>query len=412
MKILFALDDFPPVTYTSASTLTYNFAKELLKRGHEVFVITSVQDKSKQGEEEYEGLKIFRIYSKYNIRWKAYLSICNPHIVFKFSRIIKRIQPDIVHFHHIHRYLSYCCLKIAKKHVRGVFLTVHDVMLVHYGKLMPKNGNIYYEISILDQIKEARKRYNPFRNIAVRHYLRYTDKIFTVSNSLKKVLEINGIKNIETIYNGINIDDWGRGTSREKIEEFKIKYNLKNKRTVLFGGRLSGAKGGDQILKAIALAKERLKNVVLIIAGEKNQYTEKAGKLIKELNIEENVIFTHRLDKEDLGAAYNASDLFVLPSLCFDSFPTMILEAMACRKPVIGTCFGGSNEIIIDNITGYLVNPNNVDLMSEKIIDLLKNPQKAKQFGEAGYNRAKEKFSFFDHSEEILKWYLKFASSD
>lgn len=410
MKILFALDDFPPITYTSASTLTYNLAKGLLKRGHEIFVITSVQDKSRQGEEEYEGLKIFRIYSKYHIRWKAYLSLYNPQIVFRFNKIIKNIKPDIVHFQHIHQYISYHCIKIAKKYAKGVFLTAHDTMLIYYGKLMPKNGDCIYRISVWDQIKEAKKRYNPFRNIVIKHYLRYVDRIFAVSNSLKMVLEINGIKNIETIYNGIDVSAWE--PNQVKVKEFKAKYNPQDKKVVLFGGRLSGAKGGEVILRAMALVSKAMKEAVLLVAGEKDWYADKMVELSKQLSIESHVVFTNKwLDRETMKCAFFASDICVTPSICFDSFNLFNIEAGAAKKPVVGTCFGGTPEIILDNKTGYIVNPLDVDELAEKIIDLLKNPQKAKQFGEVGYRRVKDQFSFLRQLEKTLEYYQRFINS-
>ena len=78
------------------------------------------------------------------------------------------------------------------------------------------------------------------------------------------------------------------------------------------------------------------------------------------------------------------------------------------KKPVIGTCFGGTKEIIIDNNTGYIVNPLDTQTMAEKIIDLLKNSQKAIQFGKAGYNRVEQEFSLEKQTNKYLKWFKKY----
>lgn len=416
MKILFLLDDFPSLTYTSASIITFNLAKRLLEKGHKIFVITSVQDKSKQGKEEYEGLKIFRIYSDYHPRWCSYLSLYNPQVISRFKEIISEIKPDIVHFHHIHTYLSYHCLRIAKRYAKTVFLTAHDVMLINYGKFFPRDGKDICKISIWNQIKAARKRYNPFRNIIIRHYLKYTDKIFAVSNSLKKLLEINGIKNVETVYNGIDVGGWE--IEPEKIKEFKRKYNLESKKILFFGGRLSGAKGGDQLLEALALIKKEMRDVVLLVGGKRNKYLEKMEKLVKKLGLEKNVIFIGWLKTDDLKTVYHASDVCVAPSICFETFAMTNLEAMACKKPVVSSYFGGPKEVVVDPAkggagiqTGYLIDPYNIELMAEKIIDLLKNPQKAKKFGDAGYQRARKHFSLSRQVDETLKWYRKFIST-
>jgi len=75
---------------------------------------------------------------------------------------------------------------------------------------------------------------------------------------------------------------------------------------------------------------------------------------------------------------------------------------MACKKPVVATCFGGSCEVVIDGKTGYIVNPFNTKEMADKVIDLLKNPEKARQFGEAGYERVKNEFNL----EKMVNNYL------
>jgi len=406
MKILFILDNFSPITYTSASVITYSLAKELLKKGHKIFVLTSIQDKSKQREERYKGLKIFRIYSKYHIRWRAYLSLYNPRVLSRARKIIKEIEPDVVHFHHIHQHISYHCLKIAKKYAKAVFLTAHDTMLFNYEKLMPKNGNCFYRVSIWNQIKTARKRYNPFRNIAIRHYLKYVDKIFAVSNSLKKVLGINGINNVETIYNGIDVDNWK--TNSERVKKFKKKYNLQDKKIILFSGRLSEAKGGKVILKAMKKVVKEVNNAILLVVGKKGSYGEEMMNLSKKLGIENKIVFVGFLKEDELKTAYCSINISVSPSLCFETFGMTNLEAMACKKPVISGYFGGPREVVVDKKTGYLIDPNNIKLMAKKIIELLKSPEKANKFRIAGYKRAKKSFSLEKQAKETLMWYKKF----
>ena len=77
---------------------------------------------------------------------------------------------------------------------------------------------------------------------------------------------------------------------------------------------------------------------------------------------------------------------------------------MAAKKPVIATCYGGSREIIKDGETGYVVNPFDVETMSGKIIDLLKDDEKARKFGQTGYQQVKERFSLDKQVNKILNW--------
>lgn len=415
MKILFLTDEFPPKSVGGAGVVAHYLAKGLQKHGHRLYIITVVQKKTEEKKLEFNGLTVYQIYAKHHPRWNSYLCLYNPQTILKVKEIIKEIKPDIVHAHSIYRYFSYYSLKIAKKYAKAVFLTTHDVMLIHYGKLMPQKGKDIYRISVWDQIKAAKKRYNPFRNIIARHYLKYVDKIFAVSKSLKNVLEINGIKNIETIYNGIDVNDWK--INKKEVNKFKRKYNLQNKKVIFFSVRLSGAKGRDVILKTMVPIIKEVENVVLVIAGKVDAFSKKAidpikADLIKKFNVKKHIIFTGWLEGAELKSAYYGADVCVVPSICFDSFPTANLEAMAVKKPIVGTCFGGTSEIVLDPAqggagaqTGYIVNPNNIEWMSEKIIDLLKNPEKAKKFGKSGYERVKKEFSLDKQVKKTLKWY-------
>jgi len=83
------------------------------------------------------------------------------------------------------------------------------------------------------------------------------------------------------------------------------------------------------------------------------------------------------------------------------------MQAMATKKPVVGTCFGGTPEIVKDRVTGYVVNPHNTKMMAEKISEILNNSQKAKEFGDNGYNRLKNEFDLDIQVDNTLKFYKK-----
>lgn len=400
MKILMLSDDFPPRHGGGAGMVAFRLCKTLKDLGHQIFVITATDERSEEGAIDYHGLRIFRIYSNYHQRWRAYLGLYNPQTVGKVERIIKEIKPDIVHVHNIHYYLSYHCLKIAKENAKAVFLTAHDTMLFSYGKYLPRNFNDY-KLTCRDLIKQAQKRYNPFRNMAIRHYLKYVDKILAVSAGLEQALNENKIGNVELVYNGVAVKDWQ--VSSDFVEGFKKKYNLQNKKVIFFGGRLSYHKGGEKAMQAFVKIKKELPEAVLLIVGGKHSFTKMMEKLASD-----GVIFTGWLEGDELKAAYWAADLVIVPSIYFDCIPIVMIEAMACQKPVIGSRFANALEIIEDGVTGYIIDPFDIDDTAEKIIDLLKNPEKARQFGEAGYQRVKKHFSLDSQVAQTILWYQKY----
>src|SRR3989344_1512538 len=177
MKVLFLSDDFPPISFGGAGISTYELALGMKKAGHEVFVITTCRKKSDMGQSDYNGLKIFKITSDYHERWRAWVSLYNPPVVRKVEALLKKIQPDVVHANNIHYYLSYYCLKIAKKYAKTVVWTARDAMAFSYGKLTTKRylSTLDTRLSWRDNIKQAGKRYNPLRNFFIKKYIKYAN---------------------------------------------------------------------------------------------------------------------------------------------------------------------------------------------------------------------------------------------
>jgi len=405
MKILFLTDDFPPYHKGGAGQMAFDLAKELAIRNHQVFVLTTVQEKLKEEDfTDFEGLKIIRIYSKYHERWRAYRSLYNPSTIKIFKKVVQQIKPDVIHAHNIHYHLSYYCLKLSKKYSKAVFLTFHDVMAVHYGKWLPKNCNDL-KINLIDKIKAAKLRYNPLRNLLIRHYLSYADKLFTVSKRLEKILNINGIENIITIYNSIKTETWT--PDNNKINKLRIDYNLIGKKVILFGGRLSREKGIYQVFEIFKKVLLKEKNVVLLIFGGEKTAIQEFQKEAEEMNIASNIIFSGFVQREDLKFFYHCSDICLFPSLCFESFGMPCIESAAAKKPIIATCFGGPIDIIIDEETGYIINPYQTIEIADKIISLLNNQKRLKEMGMNNFQRIRDLFNFEKQVSDILFWYNK-----
>jgi len=407
MKILILSDSWPPESMGGADKVAFNLAREILSRGHNIRVVTTTQDKNLEGEFEYKGIRGWRVYAKYHERWRAYLSLYNPQTVRRVKKIIEDFKPEIVHAHNIHFYLSYACLKVAKKSGAKVFLTAHDTMSFSYGKLRTEkylNSGIY-RVTFLDNLASAKKRFNPFRNFIIRIILnKYVNIIFAVSNELKKSLILNGVRNVVVVHNSIDIDYWN---VNDYVSYYKKYYKLDNKKVVLFSARLSGGKGGEKIILAMGKVVKKIPNTVLLILGERNKYALEMDDLVKKMNMNNNIIFTGWISGPSLREIYHISDVICTPSVYLDPFPTVNLEAMACGKPVVGTCFGGTKELVVDKKSGYIVDPRNINILAEKIIDLLKNKDKAEEFGLYGKEIVKKYFRLDFNVDYILNIFKK-----
>lgn len=413
MKILFLSDDFPPKDFGGAGIITADLALGMRKLGHEMYVITTIQDKKQtQGRRNWHGIMVYDLYVDYFQKLSTYISIFNPKAFRAVNKLIKEIRPDVIHAHNIHNYLSYHCLKISRKYTNKVFLTTHDAMSFNYGKLidfydkkdLSVQRNFHYKIGFWQNIKTAKKRYNPFRNILIRYYINsFCKKVFSISDRLKMALSQNNINNVETIYYGIDYRRW-EVTDNERIK-FAEKMNLVGSKIILFGGRLSEAKGGRIMIEVLKMLIEKDDKIKLLIVGSSNGYSDYLMDFAKRLQIRNNIIFTGWISREEMKKAYSICDVCVTPSIYFDAFNLFNIEAGAAKKPVVGTCFGGTPEIVIDGVTGLIVNPNNREMFRDALMKIIENKEFASKLGRAGYERIKDNFSIERFVNQTLMKY-------
>jgi len=148
-------------------------------------------------------------------------------------------------------------------------------------------------------------------------------------------------------------------------------HRLVGKKVVLFVGRLLPVKGLNYLMEAAKQAET--KPTVVIIGDEAPGYAgclESLLQQVKRLELEERVLFLGRFAREDLEAAYEAADLFVLPSLG-EGLPMVLLEAMAHGKCAVGTDVPGNRDVIKDGWNGALVEARKPAELARKIDALL-----------------------------------------
>ena len=144
-------------------------------------------------------------------------------------------------------------------------------------------------------------------------------------------------------------------------------------KNILFVGRLEPLKGIDNLFRAVA-SLENLKFITLSVVGGDGNSQEKTRleALVKKMRLNQTVHFLGPIPQEELPIHYNAADVCVLPSY-YESFGLAALEAAACGKPVVASEVGGLPAIVNDGVTGYLVPPKRMDVIAERLCELLKD---------------------------------------
>jgi glycosyltransferase involved in cell wall biosynthesis len=162
-------------------------------------------------------------------------------------------------------------------------------------------------------------------------------------------------------------------------------------------GRLIAKKGFANLIRACGLVAKRGKSFQCEIIGEGPLENELRAQ-IEQLGLQNRVALTGSKPQRDVRQRLAAANVFVLPSVLdaqggMDNLPTVIMEAMATGLPVISTNIGGIPEMVVQNETGFLVQPGDSVALAGAIEKVIDDGQLAQGLGRAGYERARELFS-------------------
>jgi glycosyltransferase involved in cell wall biosynthesis len=168
-----------------------------------------------------------------------------------------------------------------------------------------------------------------------------------------------------------------------QITNIKLNLNISHyKRILIISGNIEeDRKGHKELFKAISKAKLVIPNILLLVVGSgSDKRMDFLEKIVKELKINNNVLFMgYRTDIFNLNSI---SEITLTPSVGVESIPFTIIEGARLGKPVITTTVGACSEAVINNVTGYILEPYDIESLSNKIIYLLENDNVKLKMGE------------------------------
>ena len=282
-----------------------------------------------------DGLKTYR-YKNYNYIPKNALmfKVFNKRMEKLYKEIVKKEGViDIIHAQSS-LWGGISAAYIAEKYNIPLVITEHSS--VERGPYVKKS----YIPFICDSYKKAQK-------------------VITVGNGLKNEIEsLSGRQDIEVIGNLVD------------LSKFTIKKRIKNEKFIFFSlAFLEGEKGFDTLIKSFA-KKFKDKEAVLYIGGDGSQRSWLEA-LTVENGVKDQIIFLGALSRDDVSKWMNKCDCFVLPSR-YETFGVVYIEALASGRPVIGALNGGAEDII-NNLNGYLIPIDDIDILAEKMIEVYDN---------------------------------------
>lgn len=220
-----------------------------------------------------------------------------------------------------------------------------------------------------------------------RFVLNRVNKIIVPSYFLKDVVvKYYGVtdRKVKVIHNSIDLPEYQKPLS-------EVSQTL-GKPTLITVGRLARHKRVDRIIEVVKEISEEYPDISLLVVGDGPE-KEDLERLSQELGIGAQVSFYGKVAHEETVKLLAEADIFVLNSV-YEGLPHVVLEAMACRTPVVATNIKGTNEAVAHGQTGLLVPPENNEALKDKIIQLLSDEGLRKRLIENAYKSVREKFTW------------------
>ena len=280
---------------------------------------------------------------------------------WRFSRLVRRLEPDIVHAH-----------------------DPHAVAMAALALSMGSSNNRRVPPLVASRRVDFHLKGNSFS----RWKHRQVDCFIAASDAIRRMLVADGVPadDTVTVHEGIDLDHVVAAPPVNVHEAFWLPHDSPVVGNV---AALVPHKGQRHLIDAAALVVRELPDVRFVIMGE-GELREHLDRLVREHHLEKHV----RLPgfRTDVLGCLKSFDLFVMSSVS-EGLGTSLLDAMACSKAVVATRVGGIPEVVHEGVTGLLVEPRDHRQLANAILELLRNHEQREHYGTAGFERVRERFT-------------------
>jgi starch synthase len=206
------------------------------------------------------------------------------------------------------------------------------------------------------------------------------------------------------VHNGIDTDEYQMPTAAE-LDRVRSTYSLTHP-YVLFVGRITRQKGLPHLIAAAREIDPAAQLVVCAAAPDTPEIAEEVRAGVAALEAERGNVrwISSAVPRADLVALLAGATVFVCPSV-YEPLGIVNLEAMACSTPVVASRVGGIPEVVVEGVTGLLVEPGDEPALAAAVNELLATPEAAAAMGIAGRERAVAQFSWTSIAERTVELY-------
>jgi glycosyltransferase involved in cell wall biosynthesis len=309
--------------------------------------------------------------------------IYNIHAYREMRRLMEKDQPDVVHIHSVYPMFSPSVLVACRRMNVPVVMTVHSHNLtcptwyhLYKGRVCEDcvGGHEYRCV-----LKNCRNNFLESIAYALRSSVARNLRLF--HDNVSVLIALTPFAKAKLLQAGFREDQIAVVPNPAYVREAAADPSAGE--YVAFAGRISPEKGIDTLLAAAA----RMPDVAFKVAGDGPVFPEMKAKAPR------NVEFVGQLQPDQLNQFYKRSRMLVVPSVWFEQFPMVVLEAMGRALPVIGSRIGGLPEIIEDGLTGCTFEPGNPQDLARQVRRLWDDPQLCRRMGIAGRQKVLQEYT-------------------
>lgn len=372
--------------------------EELVKLGHSVTVITTAHQDSRT-EESVNGVDV--IYLE-NTSPGSYKRPWWKESLAAFRKLHEKEPFDIVHSQSMG---AYGLADYTKEKKIPVVTTLHGTHLTEMKSLINNAGRDIKELPVT-----AARLSDFFRKYMTldRKTTRGSNYVICVSENLAYHVKtfVNPKEKVITIPNGVETALFFPREPEAAARLMERHGISSDDRILLSVGRLEKEKGVQNLINALPTILLENPNAKVLVVGV-GPYLETLEKLAETLKISERVVFCGMVERNDLPLYHCLASAFVTATERQEGLPLIILEAMACGKPVVASHIGGIPDVITHNENGVMVAPGDAKLLADALSRLLADAPRAKHLGENARKDVLEKYSLDKMVDRVIEIYEK-----
>lgn len=362
LRILMLAWEYPPMMVGGLGRHVYELSRALARNGHDVHVVT-IHEEQCTIYEKVHDVHVHRVAVDYREKHHFYewIAQLNKSMLAYAQELCKVYTFDVIHAHDW--LVAICAMDLQKQQRLSLVTTVHATE-------RGRNSGIYTSLQWKIHMHE-------------KELVKESNVVIVCSQFMKgEVVRDFEVNREAVIVHPNGIDQYFFHAVTPSLDVINH-YNLADRLVVFSIGRIVNEKGFYSIIEAAPQITQRYPKILFIIAGQGTMLEQYRG-AVQGMGLQHSILFLGHITEEEQRSFLQRCDVLLIPSL-YEPFGIVALEGMLAKRPVLVSRVGGLQEIIVDGVNGFQMQPGCSRSLSEKLIWVIEQPEIAQRVANKGY---------------------------